>query len=86
MSVEFNVNAGERIPISINWVPWLDGDTIAASSWEVPDVTASNLSHTINTSTVWIDDLIGGSKHLGVAQITTSTGRRLRLGVVIRVK
>jgi hypothetical protein len=61
----------------VNWTAWLaEGETIAASEWEIEDgVTGSSESFTDTTTTVWVADGTVGTVYTLTNRITTSEGR-----------
>ena len=69
-----------------NWAvtgdDWLDGDTIATSTWEVEadngespvGVTLSNESNTTTTATVWASGGTKGARYRLINKIVTAAG------------
>lgn len=70
----------------INWLAWLDGDSISASVWEVPTgITADSDSSTASTATVWLSSGTAGESYLVVNRITTDGGRTDDRSITISV-
>ncbi len=61
---------------TVNWETWLDGDTIAASSWTVPSgLTEDSDTFGDSTATVWLSSGTAGKNYNIVNHITTAAGR-----------
>lgn len=62
----------------INWATWLDGDTISASTWTVPDGLTQPFvsSATTTTATVWLGGGTVDTAYNVVNHITTAGGRQ----------
>lgn len=71
----------------INWVPRLNGDLIATSTWSVPDGLTQDLSSNSTTSTtVWLSGGTDGDDYEVLNRITTTGGRTIDQTVKLRVR
>lgn len=71
---------GDILDFEADWAAddedWLDGDTISASAWTVPDgITKDSDTHTSTTTTIWLSGGTAGSSYKLTNQITTAGGR-----------
>ncbi len=65
-----------KLDYSIDWSRWLDGDTIAISTWTVPDgISETEATHTASIATIWLSGGIAGSEYLITNRIATASGR-----------
>jgi len=70
----------------INWLAWLDGDTISTSEWEAPTgITIDSDSATTSATTVWLSSGTAGDSYLIVNRITTDGGRTDDRSITISV-
>ena len=61
---------------TVNWLTWLDGDTISASTWTVPSgLTKDSDTFGDSTTTVWLSGGTVGKEYSIVNHITTAAGR-----------
>ncbi len=61
---------------TINWLTWLDGDTISASTWTVPSgLTKDSDTFGDSTTTAWLSGGTVGKEYSIVNHITTAAGR-----------
>jgi hypothetical protein len=59
-----------------NWAPWLDGDTISASTWTADTgITAVSPSNTTTTTSIWLTGGTDGAEYMVRNHITTTGGR-----------
>lgn len=66
----------ENLDYSIDWGNALAGDTIASSTWTVPDgVTAGLQSNTETTATIWLSGGTAGQNYVFMNRIVTAGGR-----------
>ena len=71
----------------IDWATRLDGDTIASSTWTVPDgLTQDSSSNTTTTTTVWLSGGTDGDDYEVLNRITTTGGRTIDQTVKLRVR
>ncbi len=62
---------------TINWLTWLDGDTISASTWTVPSgLTEDSDTFGDSTATVWLSGGTVGKEYRIVNHITTAAARQ----------
>lgn len=72
---------------SVDWALWLAGDTIATSSWTVPDgLTNANESNTNTVATVWLSGGTDKMTYTIVNHITTAGGRADDRSIIVRVR
>ena len=62
------------IPYGIDWSPWLDGDPILTSTWDIPvgTFTSSGDSNTPTTTTIKLSGGTKGLSHTITNEITTA--------------
>ena len=71
----------------IDWTTWLDGDTIATSTWIVPaGITRDSDSKSNTATTIWLSGGTDGEVYEIVNRITTAGGRTQDRTVSITVK
>lgn len=71
----------------VDWTDWLDGDTIATSTWIVPSgITQDSESNSTTTATIWLSDGTEGTTYGVVNRITTTGGRTDDRTIYIVVK
>lgn len=59
-----------------DWSTWLNGDTIATSTWIVPaGLTMTSESETSTRTTIWLSGGIFPERYKVVNRITTGAGR-----------
>lgn len=72
----FIQEADEELDYVVNFLPFLEGDTITSVTWTVDaGLTPSRETNTGTTATVWITGGQAGKTYNVKAQITTSSGR-----------
>ena len=60
----------------VDWTSWLDGDTIATSTWVVPaGITEDSSSNTTLVTTIWLSSGTVGDRYEVLNRITTDGGR-----------
>lgn len=64
-----------NLEYGLNWEPWLDGDTIASSTWAADQVglTLSNSTHSTTKTTIWISGGVEGTVYIVTNHITTTS-------------
>jgi hypothetical protein len=63
------------LPYGLLWADWLEGDTIAASTWIVDDgITVVSDSNSADTTTVVLSGGVEGRQYLATNRITTAAG------------
>ena len=65
-----------KLDYSLDWSAWLGGDTIATSSFDVPDgLTLDSETTTATTATAWLSGGALGESYEVKNHITTAGGR-----------
>lgn len=65
-----------KLDYKIDWSPWLEGDTITTSEWNIPTaLTASGQSNTGTDATIFLQGGKKGETYTVTNRITTSGGR-----------
>jgi len=83
----FSKDPDSKLDYEINWVLWLDGDTISESSWEVPSgLTGSDESNTTNSATIFISGGSVGKTYDVVNSIVTTIGREVDRTIKIKIE
>jgi len=60
----------------VDWSAWLEDDTIATSTWEVPTgITKDSDDKTDSTATIWVSGGVVTKTYSLVNRITTAGGR-----------
>lgn len=71
----------------INWATLLSTDTIATSTWTVPDeITMDSDSHTTTATTVWLSGGTAGESYSLLNRIVTAGGRTYDRTVKLKMK
>lgn len=74
---QFEKRAGALLNFGVDWEAWLDGDTIAASTWLVPDgLVVTDEEFTTTKSTIWIEEGLLGAVYELWNEISTASGTR----------
>ena len=77
----------EILDYQIDWTDRLAGDTIASSTWVVPDgLTEASSSNTTATTTVWLTGGTLDDDYEILNRITTTGGRTMDQTVKLRVR
>jgi len=64
------------LDFGVNWTPWLNGDTIINSVWDVPSgITGSSSSHNGKITTIWLSGGEDKKSYSLTNHITTAAGR-----------
>lgn len=68
------------VDYTLDWTNFLAGDTLATSTWLVPDdltigTGAKAPTNDTTSATVWISDGVAGKAYVIVNRITTTDGR-----------
>jgi hypothetical protein len=70
-----------------DWSKWLGGDTIATSTWDVPDgITLLSETHDATTVLTWFSGGTAGQKYEVRNRITTAAGRVDDRTIAIKIK
>ena len=76
----------EMLDYVIDWTIALEGDTIAAATWTVPDgITSGMQSNTETSATIWISGGELDQNYTLLNQITTAGGRVREQTCTLRV-
>lgn len=71
----------------VDWSVWLGDDTIASSTWIVPDgITKGFDANTTTTATIWLSGGIAGLNYTITNRITTDNGRTDDRTITIQVQ
>lgn len=76
----FAMDPDDVLDMTIDWTGWLEGDTIASSTFTPTDLTENSETNTTTSSTCWVTapaDPRGGT----VCKIVTAAGRTRRQAV-----
>jgi len=72
---------------TINWAPWLNGDTISTSAWTVDSpATSVSESKTTGTTTIFVSGGVAGSNYVLINSIVTAGGREDERSIELRVR
>lgn len=86
-SREFTKDPQAVLDYVIDWSDWLDGDTITASQWTVPDgIEKDSDTHTTTAATIWLSGGTLGETYSVVNHITTVAGRENDQTIRIKVR
>lgn len=70
----FDKDPNAVLPYMINWLLWLNGDTIAASTWTVPsEITKDSDTHSNSLVTIWLSGGTAGEEYTLVNHIVTAS-------------
>lgn len=73
---EFTKDPDDVLDYHIDWAAWLNGDTIATSSWLVPaGITKDSDSNTDETATIWLSGGTASTIYQVTNRIVTAAGR-----------
>ena len=62
---------------SVDWTTWLNGDSIANSSWIAPSgITVDSDNHNGSVATAWLSGGTEGASYTVVNRIDTALGRQ----------
>lgn len=87
MANRFDKDPNAVLDYMVDWTEWLDGDTIATSTWTVPaGITKDSDTDTDTTTTVWLSSGSLGNRYQLVNRITTAGGRTDDRSIFIDVK
>jgi len=83
----FTKDPSARLDYEIDWSDWLNGDTIATSTWLVPPgVTNINESHTAITATIRLSGGTHGIDYECLNHIITSSGQEDERSIIVQVR
>lgn len=75
------------VDYGIDWIRWLDGDTILTSVWLLPSgITEDHATNTLSATTIWLTSGTIGISYKLTNRITTALGRIQDQTVVIPVR
>lgn len=75
-STFFTKDPNAVLDFAINWTTWLNGDTIATSTFTVPSgITKDSQSNSTTIATVWLSGGTEGQAYDVLNRITTAGGR-----------
>ena len=65
-----------KLDFQVNWVPWLAGDTLLTSTFDVPaGLTKVSENNVDGVATVWLSGGVYGRTYRVVNRVTTAAGR-----------
>lgn len=71
----------------VDWAAWLDGDSIATSTWVVPSgITKDSSTATTTTAMIWLSGGTTGVSYSLVNRIVTAAGRTDDRTIVIECR
>lgn len=83
----FKKDPAAILDYSIDWSLWLNGDTIATSSWTVPaGLTKQSDTNNTSSTTVWLSGGTLGQTYTVTNRITTANGRTDERSILIKVE
>jgi hypothetical protein len=72
---------------AINWATWLDGDTIATSTWTATTgITVDSSTNTTTMATVWLSGGTVGTSYVVTNKIVTAGLRTDERSLLIKVE
>lgn len=70
-----------------DWSDWLNGDTIASSTWEVPSgITKDSDTSDDTSTTIWLSGGTAGQKYEITNSIVTAAGRENDRTMIVPVR
>ena len=76
----------EVLDYSLDWTPWLAGDTIASSQWTADTgLTVAGNSFDSQATTVWLDGGTALERYRVVNKIITAAGRTAERAITIHI-
>lgn len=72
MKENFVLKEGAKAKFDINWVQFLNGDTISSSSWDTDGLTGSNAAFTDTKTSIILEGGSEGDVHTIVNSIVTA--------------
>lgn len=69
------VDPDALVDYEIDWVLWLNGDTISTSAWTVENATEASSSNTTTAAKIFIQNALAGKIVKMTNRITTAGGR-----------
>jgi hypothetical protein len=75
MPCEYVKDPDAVLDYQIDWEAWLNGDTIATSSWVVDGVTLDSDANTNTTATAWLSAGTADTIATATNSIVTAAGR-----------
>ena len=87
MTNQFVKDPQAVLDYQVDWSAWLDGDTLAASTWSVPaGLTKADEDFDDSTATIWLSGGTAGSAYRLTNHITTTAGRQDERSLTITVR
>ena len=87
MAYSANKDPNAVLDYQFNWAAWLGSDTIATSTWDVPDgITKTDEDSSDTTTTIWLSGGTAGTSYEVVNQIVTAGGRTDERTLTIHVQ
>lgn len=89
MIASFTKDPDDVLDYSVDWTRWLDGDTVATSTWlaSVPaGLTPSNDDEADGVTVVFLAGGTDGVDYKVANRITTAGGRTVEVTIQIRVR
>lgn len=77
----------ELLDYSVDWSRRLDGDTIVASAWDVPDgLVAESHAHEAASTTIWLSAGLPGQAYRITNRVHTHAGRIMDQTVLLTIE
>lgn len=91
MADTFTKDPDAVLDYACDWSAWLSGDTIASSTWTVPDGLTEGTgdyesTHTATEALVWLSGGTAGRTYAVTNRITTTEGREDERTIYVRVR
>lgn len=84
---KFEKDPDAVLDYTVDWAPYLGGDTISAVEWIVPEgLTLDTQEEDDTTATAWLSGGTAGEDYEVVCRVTTVGGRIDDRTIVIRVR
>jgi hypothetical protein len=76
----------ETLDYSVDWTSWLDGDSIATSTWIIPvGITKNSDTSTGTGTTIWLSGGTTGQTYRITNRVLTVGGRTSDQSLVVRM-
>lgn len=87
MPQTFTKDPNAVLDYRVDWSTWLDGDTIATSTWIIPaGITKNSDTNSTTATTIWLSGGTVGIRYELTNRITTAGGRTEDRTIKVSVK